>query len=280
MILIADSGGTKVDWCLLDGAKVVNRIKTPGMNAMMLSPEEMTEIIGRDVRPNIEEPGKVHAVYFYGAGCIGDVINKVHDAIKSSFPNAHIEVASDLLAAARALCGDKAGIACIMGTGSNTCFYDGERIAMNVPALGYILGDEGSGAVLGRTLVSDVFKNQLPEHVCKKFKAQYGLDIPTVVQKVYREPFANKFLASLTPFLLENIKEPSVHALVINSFKMFFSRNIAQYPDYKTLKVNLVGSVAWYFRETLAEAAGEMECTLGRILVSPMEGLIEFHQKN
>lgn len=280
MILIADSGGTKVDWCLINGSEVVRRVKSPGMNAMMLSPEEITSVIKNDVKPQFPEAETIDRVYFYGAGCIGDVINKVADAIKVSFPNAEVEVASDLLAAARALCGDKPGIACIMGTGSNTCYYDGEKIVKNVPALGYILGDEGSGAVLGRTLISDVFKNQLPEHICTEFKERYHLDIPTVVQKVYREPGANKFLASHTPFLLEKIDEPSIHALVVNSFKTFFKRNITQYPGYRELPVNVTGSVGWYFRDVLAEAAADMGCTLGRIMAAPMEGLIEFHKSN
>lgn len=278
MILIADSGGTKVDWCLIDHHEVVRRVKSPGMNAIMLTPEEMAEVIKRDVKPHFPEAESIESIYFYGAGCIGAVIDKVRDAIKESFPAAKIEVASDLLGAARSLCGREPGIACIMGTGSNTCYYDGEKIVKNVPALGYILGDEGSGAVLGRLLISDVFKNQLPEHISTEFKERYNLDIPTVVQKVYREPFANKFLASVTPFLLEHIEVPEIHSLVLNSFKSFFTRNIKQY-DYRTLKVNVTGSVGWYFREVLKEAADEMGCTLGRIIAAPMEGLIEYHME-
>ena len=279
MILIADSGGTKVDWCLIDGAKVVRRVKSPGMNAMMLSREEMAEMIKKEVAPHIPEAAEVTKIYFYGAGCLGPTIDKVAEALVESFPNAKPEVNSDLLAAARSLCGDRPGIACIMGTGSNTCFYDGEKIVKNVPALGYILGDEGSGAVLGRLLISDVFKNQLPEELAEKFKKQYNLDIPTVVQKVYREPFANKFLASVTPFLLENIEEPAIHRLVLNSFKSFFTRNIMQYADYRNLRVNVTGSIAWYYRDVLREAAEAVDCTLGEITAAPMEGLIEYHCK-
>lgn len=277
MILIADSGGTKVDWALIDGQEAVRRIKSTGMNAMMLSQQEMSETIKKEVVPQIPECGKVDRIYFYGAGCLGSTIDKVKEALVENFPNAKAEVDSDLLAAARSLCGDQPGIACIIGTGSNTCFYDGEKIRKNVPALGYILGDEGSGAVLGRLLISDVFKNQLPEHLCEKFKERYHLDIPTVVEKVYRQPFANRFLASVTPFLLENIEEPAVHRLVLNNFKQFFIRNITQYADYRDMKVNVTGSIGWYYRDVLKEAAEAIDCTLGKITASPIEGLIEYH---
>lgn len=277
MILIADSGGTKVDWCLLDGNQPVLRLKTPGMNAIMLTAEEMSERIQKEVFSHVPQPDSVNEIFFYGAGCIGAVLQKVTEAIAQSFPNAKIEVASDMLGAARSLCQNRPGIACILGTGSNTCYYDGEKILNNVPALGYILGDEGSGAVLGRLLISDVFKNQLPLSLCTKFKEQYKLDIPDVIQRVYREPFANRFLASVTPFLLENIEEPAIHRLVLNNFKSFFIRNISQYADYRNLRINITGSIGWFFKDVLQEAADAMDCTLGTISQSPMDGLITYH---
>ncbi|MCH5247064.1 MAG: ATPase [Muribaculaceae bacterium] len=279
MILIADSGGTKVDWCLVEGLDVISRIKTPGMNAMMLSEEELAQRVNDEVVAELPADADIDRVYFYGAGCIGPTIDKVTEALSKNFKKAKVEVASDLLAAARSLCGNHPGIACILGTGSNTCYYDGEKILKNVPALGYILGDEGSGAVLGRLLISDVFKNQLPESLCKKFKERYELDIPTVVQRVYREPFANRFLASVTPFLLENIEEPAIHRLVLNNFKSFFIRNISQYADFRNHKINVTGSVGWYFKDVLREAADAMDCTLGTVTPSPMEGLLEYHCK-
>lgn len=279
MILIADCGSTKIDWCVIDGSNVVKQIFTGGMNAIMLTEEEMADRISKELMPEMNGI-KIDAVYFYGAGCISeDVCKNVRNAIKANIPAPHIEVATDLLAAARALCGKEPGIACIMGTGSNSCYYDGKKIVDNVSPLGYILGDEGSGAVLGKLLVGDVLKKQIPEEVCEKFLSKYELDRLTIIKRVYKEPFANRFLASLAPFLLDNIEEPAIHRLVLNSFKSFFIRNIANYDNYTALPINFVGSIAYYFKDVLLEAAGSLHCTIGKILKSPMDGLIEFHSE-
>lgn len=249
------------------------------MNAIMLTQEEMTSRIATELVPEVSEYiPSIDAVYFYGAGCINeDVCGNVAEAIRASIPAKVIEVNTDLLAAARALCGHSAGIACILGTGSNSCYYDGEKICDNVSPLGYILGDEGSGAVLGKLLLGDVLKNQLPQHLCEKFLKQYDLDRMTIIRRVYKEPQGNRFMASVTPFLIQNIEESSIHRLVLNSFKSFFVRNICQYKDYKNLKVNFIGSIAYYYRDVLAEAAAAVDCTVGTIIKSPMEGLIRFH---
>lgn len=277
MILIADCGSTKIDWCLIENSKVINQVFTCGMNAVMLTEEEMASRIANELMPELGDHD-IHAVYFYGAGCISpEVCGNVASAIRKSIPAPVIEVHTDLLAAARALCGHEAGIACIMGTGSNSCYYDGAEIRDNVSPLGYILGDEGSGAVLGKILVGDILKNQLPKDICEKFLRQYELDRLTIIRRVYKEPQANRFLASVTPFLIQNIENPAIHALVLNSFKSFFVRNVCQYGGYKDLKVNFIGSIAYYYRDVLAEAAATCGCTVGTIIKSPMEGLIRFH---
>ncbi|MDE5567298.1 MAG: ATPase [Muribaculaceae bacterium] len=278
MILIADCGSTKIDWCVVDGANVVRRVFTGGMNAVMLTEEEMASRIAEELVPQLGEE-VIEEVYFYGAGCIADeVCDNVRRAIAKNIPSAtKIEVHTDLLAAARALCGRKPGIACIMGTGSNSCYYDGEKICDNVSPLGYILGDEGSGAVLGKILIGDVLKNQLPKDLCDKFLAQYELDRLTIIRRVYKEPQANRFLASVTPFLIQNIDRKEVHELVLNSFKAFFRRNVLQYENATELSVNLIGSIAYYYREVLEEAARECGLTVGTIIKSPMEGLVAFH---
>lgn len=281
MILIADGGSTKTDWCLLNNGEIEKRIFTGGMNAVMLTEEEISGRLASELMPQLgNEP--VESVFFYGAGCLAEeVCANVRRAISQNIPSAvTIEVDTDLLAAARALCGHEAGIACIMGTGSNSCYYDGEKIIDNVSPLGFILGDEGSGAVLGRTLVGDVLKNQLPADLCQKFLAKYELDRLTIIRRVYREPQANRFLASLTPFLLENIDHPTIHELVVNSFKAFFKRNVLQYERARELTVNFVGSIAWYYSDVLAEAAQDMGCTVGNIIKSPMDGLIAYHTKS
>lgn len=280
MILIADCGSTKIDWCLVDGGKIVKQVFTCGMNALLLTEEEMETRIATELAPQIAGYA-IDEVYYYGAGCVSEeVCGNVRRAIAKSVKADIIEVHTDLLAAARALCGHQPGIACILGTGSNSCYYDGKEIVDNVSPLGYILGDEGSGAVLGKLLVGDVLKNQLPRELCDKFLAQYELDRLTIIRRVYKEPQPNRFLASLSRFLIENIEEPSIHRLVLNSFKSFFVRNIANYANYKELKVNFIGSVAYYYRDVLAEAASAVDCTIGTVLQSPMEGLIKYHSEN
>lgn len=279
MKLIADCGSTKIDWCLVENGKVLKQVFTCGMNAVMLTEEEMRTRIANELIPNIADlKSKVDEVYFYGAGCISpEVCGNVANAIRENIGARVIEVHTDLLAAARALCGHEAGIACIMGTGSNSCYYDGKEIRDNVSPLGYILGDEGSGAVLGKILLGDVLKNQLPKELCDKFLTQFELDRLTIIKRVYKEPLANRFMASVTPFLIQNISHPAIHALVLNAFKAFFVRNIRQYEGCDTLPVNFIGSIAYYYRDILAEAAAVTGCRIGTIIKSPMEGLIAFH---
>lgn len=283
MILIADCGSTKIDWCVLADKKVEKQVFTLCMNAVMLTEEEMRGRISNELMPELGGlSAKIDSVYFYGAGCISaEVCGNVASAIKANIPSAtKVEVYSDLLAAARALCGREPGIACIMGTGSNSCLYDGHGIAHNVSPLGYVLGDEGSGAVLGKLFLGDVLKNQLPADVAAKFLEEYNLDLLTIIRRVYREPLGNRFMASVTPFISKHIDVPQIHDMVLGSFKAFFRRNIMQYEGYSEHKVNFIGSIAVYFRPVLEEAAKECGCTIGRILKSPMEGLLAFHSEN
>lgn len=281
MILIADCGSTKIDWCLLNNDKVEKQVFTLGVNAVMLTEEEMRQRFAEQLMPEMAEyAGKIDAVYFYGAGCLApEVCGNVARAIRSNIPAPVIEVYTDLLAAARALCGRERGIACIMGTGSNSCLYDGTGIASNVSPLGFILGDEGSGAVLGKLFLGDVLKKQLPAEICAAFLEEYDLDLLGIIRRVYREPQANRFLASVTPFLSKNINVPEIHALVLGAFRAFFHRNIHQYQNYQNHPVNFIGSIAFYFKDVLAEAATAEGCTIGKILKSPMEGLLKFHSE-
>ena len=278
MILIADCGSTKIDWCLLNGNEKVAQIFTTGMNALMLTKEEMTARIHDELMPHIMAY-KVDEIFYYGAGIISDEIKgNVVSALKTNMPAAtRIEVESDLLAAARALCGHKPGIACILGTGSNSCYYDGERVVDNVSPLGYILGDEGSGAVLGKLLVGDVLKKQLPEHLCQKFLKEYNTDRTQIINAVYRQPAANRYLAQFAPFLQHNIDEPSIHDLVFRAFTAFFVRNVESYEGYKNLPCNFVGSIALYQMAVLQEAAAARGITIGNIIQNPMEGLVKYH---
>lgn len=280
MKLIADCGSTKIDWCLLENGSVARRFNTTGINAVMLTEEEIRQRLLLELQPLIDaDADAISEIFFYGAGCISpDVCRNVERALRAVIPGVgQVDVHTDLLAAARALCGHEPGIACIMGTGSNSCWYDGREIRENVSPLGFILGDEGSGAVLGKLFLGDVLKNQLRPELTEEFLREYNLDRMTVIRRVYREPAANRFLASVVPFLSAHIAEPRIHRLVLDAFRAFFRRNVCQYPHYDRLPVNFVGSVAFYFQDVLRDAAEQCSCTVGTVIKSPMEGLIKFH---
>lgn len=214
------------------------------------------------------------SVRFYGAGCTPEKQPVVERALRAALPAIDTcEVASDMLGAARAVCGDRPGICCILGTGSNSCAYDGRRIVKNVPPLGFILGDEGSGAVMGRTLVADVLKGLMPQHIRDRFFEKYRLTQADIIERVYRQPKPNTFLASFMPFIEENIGEPAVAALVADAFRAFLSRNVMQYDGWRSLPIGFVGSVACIYRQQLEAAMKECGMTLGRIVRRPLDAL-------
>ena len=276
MQLIADSGSTKVDWRAIKADGSIVEISTEGINPVFITPEEIVKILSQKLLPVIG-PG-VKNVYFYGAGVVSpQLIATLSESFKKVFPESETFAASDVLAAARALCGHNPGIACIMGTGSNSCFYDGENIAKNVRAGGFILGDEASGGVLGKKLISDFIKGLLPAHIQAEFDKRYDLDYMKVVEKVYKQPMPSRFLASFAPFINEFIADPYMENLVNTSFDEFFKRNISQY-DYKNHTVNFVGSIAFYFKDKLVAAAERNGMKVGRVLKTPIEGLVEYHK--
>ena len=276
MILLADSGSTKTDWCVVEQGRVLKTIQTKGINPFFQTEEEIAAELASVLVPQL--PGThFEQVCFYGAGCAFDKVERVRRAIRGSLMvDSEPEVCSDMLAAARALCGTEPGIACILGTGSNSCFYDGCTIQKNVSPLGFILGDEGSGACLGKRLVADILKNQMPPSLQQSFMEQYQLSAADIIDRVYRKPFPNRFLASLSPFLAQHLDEPAVRRLVSESFADFFRRNVHQY-DYHRYDVHFVGSVAYYYQNLLREVAEQNGVRVGRILKSPMEGLLAYH---
>lgn len=274
-ILIADSGATKTDWCLTKEREVLCRLSGKGISPIHQTGESIAEEIRLHVLPLFKD-SNIGAIYFYGAGCIPEKTDLVRDAIRQSFPVDTIHVHSDLIAAAHSLCGHEAGIASILGTGSNSCEWDGATIVKQVSPLGYILGDEGSGAVLGKNLIGDALKNQLTDGLKEALLDEYELTPAIILDKVYRQPFPSRFLASLCPFLLKHIDDPTIRGIVSRSFSAFFERNVMQY-DYQKNKVNFVGSIAWYFSGLLKEAAAEKKVEIGTIAQSPMQGLIEYY---
>jgi glucosamine kinase len=276
MILIADSGSTHTTWALVDrDSSDVLYCETPGINPYYQDEDEMVAVLSDEFSMDINQ---VRKIYFYGAGCANpEKCALVGRALMRFFGICEIDVQSDLMAAARALLGRGSGIAAILGTGSNSCYYDGQKIVSNVPPLGFILGDEGSGAVLGRTLVGDILKKQVPEQICSRFFERYQLSAADILERVYRHPFPNRFLAGFTHFIADNIEEEAMSDLVRKAFAAFFVRNITLYPEATGLPVNFVGSVAYEFRELLKEAAAITGFGVGQIMRSPVAGLIRYH---
>ena len=272
--LIADSGSTKTSWLMTDG-RVRLETETLGMNPVRDSEEEMERIVQCLPTPLTIDGRGVGRVCFYGAGCIDPFRDAVRRVLRRRFEGAEISVESDLLGAAHALCGNKEGIVCILGTGSNSCLYDGHRIVQNTSPLGWILGDEGSGAVLGRRLVGDVLKGRMGKPLCKAFEEETGLTRTHIIDKVYREPMANRFLASLVPFLGRHREDAEVRALLVDEFRRFLSRNVAAY-GRTDLEVSFVGGIANSYREELSEAIRLEGMKLGEILAKPIDRIEKY----
>lgn len=267
--IVADSGSTKTDWVLGTSQEAGLKCRTRGINPFMLDVVQIEQILREDLPAEWLE-SQVDEICFYGAGCRGDRCQVVGEALRRVWPQAlAVEVQSDLLGAAHALFPSGDGIACILGTGSNSGLYVSGRLASNVSPLGYVLGDEGSGAVLGRRLLGDVMKQQLPRAVQEDFWATYDLTPDAVITRVYREPMPNRFLASFAPFLHRHRQVPEVHALLVEEFVRFFRRNVALYgrPD---LPVSFVGSIAYFFQAELAEAASVCGFRLGTVRREPL----------
>jgi len=292
MIIIADSGSTKTHWCLMTANGQSSDFYTDGINPFYQTQNAMLNSIVNQLLPQISQlmwAGKVTNVFFYGAGCTPEKKHFVANALQTVFKDAIVVVESDILGAARALWQHKRGITCILGTGSNSCQYDGENIVKNVPSLGFILGDEGGGAVLGKRLVADILKNQITGSLKQEFLDKYQLTQAEVIEHVYRQPFPNRYLASLSPFCAEHLDDKRIYDLVYDHFTEFVVRNLEQYyqdendveiEDTKTLTIGFVGSIAYYYRSVLQQVLDDMGFTLSKILIDPIEGLKEYHRSD
>lgn len=276
MILIADSGSTKTDWCVADSGQIVQQIATQGINPYAQSSDEIIDILRDELVPQLVDLQEIEAVYFYGSGCTQAMIPTVEGVLRMVLRLDNVQVHSDLMGAARALCDNNEGIACILGTGANSCLYDGTQIVMNTPPLGYILGDEGSGAVLGRSLVNALFKGLLSDGLRNKFIAETRLTQVEIIDKVYRQPLPNRFLASLSTFIYRHIDNEELQNLVINNFRLFIRSNIARY-NRRDLPLNFIGSIASVYEPQLRKAASIEGFCLGKVERSPMQGLIKYH---
>lgn len=280
-ILIADSGSTKTEWLLLIPSQAPLRFASAGLNPCLMDDATITALLSAEAAPHLCG-SLVDALYFYGAGCRPDQLDRMKALLAAalSLPaTARIAVASDLLGAAHALCGCSPGIVAILGTGSGSALYDGHSFVCQTPSLGYILGDEGSGAVLGRRLVSDLYKGALPHSLLSAFEADNKLNLSDIVHHVYSLPSPNRYLAQFTHFLSAHSDEPAIRALLVDEFRRFFVRNIVPY-DHPALPIHFVGSIASIFEAQLREAAltavPDAPFTVGRILASPIAALGEF----
>lgn len=276
--LIADAGSTKVNWTLIDSeGSILKSHSSEGLNALLAEADYVRQYL-QQVGLSIGHHGGINRVFYYGAGCATErVCARMTDLLQDQWGEAEVHVASDLLGAARSLFGDKRGIACILGTGSNSCLYSGEAIEENVPSLGYILGDEGSGAALGKRFVSDLYKGQLPEKVRQDFMEQYTYSLSDILDNVYRSSTPGKFLASLVPFLKDHLWNPYIYDLVRREFSKFAKRNVSMYSGARRLKVGFVGSLAFHFESVLREAFDAQGLDIDIIVSDPMPGLIEYH---
>lgn len=281
MILLADSGSSKTNWQLIQNGQSIGQAQSPGINPFYENEKDITIKLEQHLSQFREYP--IQKIYFYGAGCAFPEQNQIVANALTHFFSAskpQIEIQSDLLGAARSLCQHTPGITCILGTGSNSCYYNGKEIEQNISPLGFILGDEGSGAVLGRQLIADYLKNQLPESLAEKFREQYPHSPAEILDRVYKQAFPNRFLASFTPFLAENLADPACAEIVERHFNDFFQRNIFQYPNYHELQVHFVGSVAFHFKSILSKVAKQNGIQLGRIVKDPMEGIVTYHSSD
>ncbi|MGE4585880.1 MAG: hypothetical protein AB7D05_00895 [Mangrovibacterium sp.] len=275
--LIADSGSTKTDWRLTGGTGSGVSFQSRGMNPFFRSAgdlyEELNDLFPSSMRDQVGE------IHYYGAGMVQGKDKPVRDALSLLFPGAVIEIRSDILGAARALFGNCPGIACIMGTGSNACFYDGREITARVPPLGFILGDECSGSDLGKKLLGDYFKGIMPERVSKLFEKRYQPVQLEVLDRVYRKEQTNRYLAGYAPFLASLPDDPYCRGTVTGRFREFMDRNVMQIPEVSGQPIGFAGSVAWHFREIILPLCASYGFTEPVLLKNPVDNLAAFHTK-
>ena len=279
MILIADSGSSTTSWTLVKDKHIIFQFESEGYNPCYHISTEITSSLSKSL-PRSYDWSEIELVAFYGAGCYEDKYKVIENALRPLFPNSKFDVAMDLVASARALLGNKPGFAAILGTGTNSCLYDGRKVTHNVDSLGFLLGDEGSGAYMGKKLISDFIRGHMPEEIRDSFHESYRLSPDEMIDKVYSNPMPNRFCASFTRFLSDErfAGQEYIQNLKREAFRDFFRNIVVYYPDYSSNLFNCVGSVGWVFRDTLTDVAKEFGMNTGKIIQSPMEDLITYHQ--
>ena len=277
MILIADGGATKIQWVVIQEGKASEPIETIGFNPYFMAPQVLKNAVEKELVPFIKQ-GYITHVFYYGAGCSTPAkCGLVEDVLREVFDRADFEIHHDLLGAARALFNRQEGIACILGTGSNSCLFDGKNILENVTSLGYLFGDEGSGAYLGKLFLTEYLRKRLPEEIRQAFDKQYGFTLENILDSVYNKPHPNRFLASFSIFLGNHRNDPFVINLIRQNFRDFFRDQVTHYTGYREKQLGVVGSVGYHFRDIFEEIATENGLKVGKVIQSPIEGLADYH---
>lgn len=274
--LIADCGATKGEWCLVNGKKK-KTIITQGISPYFLSTEQITSLLEKELTSKLKNV-TVDEIFYYGTGCANPVNAKsVKKALGKVFTNAKVDVTHDLMAAARALCGKEKGIACILGTGSNSCYYDGKKIVKNSPGLGYVLGDEGSGAYLGKKVIQYYLYGTFDYELRGRFDLTYTTNTAEILENVYKKPLPNRYLAGFAKFLAENRGHYMIENIIEDGLNDFFFNHLCKYRETWTFPIHFAGSIAFGFKDIVQQLCNSYEFEMGRVMKNPMEGLIAYH---
>ncbi|KQS25581.1 hypothetical protein [Dyadobacter sp. Leaf189] len=276
--LIADSGSTKTDWVITHDGVQVGAFQSAGINPFYQTAEQIIPVLNEQVIPDIT--AQIDRIFFYGAGCADEKTSQpVYDALLHCIPSStQIEVASDMLGAARGLCGREPGLACILGTGANNAFYDGEKIVHSIGSLGFWLGDEGSGSYLGKTLVVRFLQNELPASLHENFAATYPeINRLYVLENAYKKPYPNRFFAAFSQFIAAHITDSYMQQLVSDAFSLFTQKYILKHPNASDHPVHFTGSIAFYYQDILQKVLASNELQCGRILRTPLDGLVQYY---
>lgn len=277
-VLLADSGATKCEWCLKGPGNKTKIVFTQGISPYFLNVPQIESIIRNELLPDLGK-STVTEVFYYGTGCASAANARlVSKAIQQVFPGAAVKVTVDVVGAARALCGNQKGIACILGTGSNSCYYDGRKIVKNSPGLGYVLGDEGSGAYLGRRVLQYYLYKTFDEELQYKFEKKYPVTPADILDSVYKKPLPNRYLAGYSLFLSENRGHFMIENIIEDGLNDFFFTHLCKYGESWKYPIHFVGGVAYAFRDVIRELCDNYEFELGTILMNPMQGLIDYHR--
>ncbi len=278
--IVVDSGSTKSDWHFISPEGEPIYLQSPGYNPYYQGVDEISTSIGEQITPEVMKYGRVSHIYYYGTGCSSqDRCGIIKTALAQQFPEAKVHVTHDIMGAARSLCGNEQGIVCILGTGTNVCLYNGQKITKGITSLGYLGGDEGSASYLGRLLLKAYYYNTFPEEIAELFKSTFKPDQKDLVQELFDAEKPNIYLGSFVPFLSKHIEYPEVRAIVEEGFEDFTKRLLGQFAEFQELPVHFTGSIAYHFRDVLKEVLAYEGFQLGNVVAKPINGLMHYHLK-